>query len=436
MGQISSLGMEVNELWSNCLKGISVIEEVPQHWHQYATLNSRIWSPLPSYNLLDYGFSKIDLLGLDRSALLGIYATTKALESANISIEKSVNKHRYLLPEIGGKKTGVIFGTGIGGLGTALENYAFQILSQFKSQQNVTNHIPAYDTLTSPHRLNPMVVPMSMPNAVSASIGIRFGIEGLNHTICHACASGTTSIGHAFQLIQSGSLDVAICGGTDYLYDYYGGTFTGFDRAGVLATPRGDCKKANRPFDKDRNGFLYSEGGAGALILESLEGAETRKANIVAEVIGFAETFDAWSMMGQRKGGEQVIEMHKKLLQSASVPHSSIGYINAHGTGTQSNDSLEAEVISTNFPHRPFVNSSKSLLGHTLGASGAIEAIITALSLKHQTLHPSINLDMPIDELNFTPSNCPQPAEIDYAMSQSFAFGGHNSGIVFRRWAT
>jgi len=281
-------------------------------------------------------------------------------------------------------------------------------------------------------RYNPFVVSMLMPNAPSAATAIRFSLTGPNVSYCVACASGTVAVGHAYREVRDGHVDVAIAGGSEYLYDEHGHIFRGFDIAGTLIRDCTDAETANRPFDEKHSGFLFSQGGAAVLVLEELEHARRRGATIIAEVIGYAETFDAHSMMSLAPGGEQIERMVHAAITDADLSPHDVDYINAHGTGTKNNDQTEAEVIDRVFGKSALINSTKSLLGHTIGASGAIEALVTALSLRDGTTHICKNLDTPLLGLNFVRSV--EQHDLRVGLSQSFAFGGHNAAVVLRRY--
>lgn len=359
-------------------------------------------------------------------SLLALLATQEALAMAGISLRVVSQRHdRYALEQINTNRTGVFIGTGIGGAKTFLENHAFQIL-----------HYPAKSLrsiqqagFTYPNRANRMAVSMLMPNAVSASIGIKYGLHGRNRTVTNACAAGTSAIGEAWYEIATGNLDMAICGGAEYLYDDYGTIYRGFDMLGTLAKPTDNIQYANRPFDKQRSGFLYAQGGAGILILESIEHAQQRQAGVLGHISGFAETFDAQSMVALAEDGMQIERAIRGALAIAKRTSGDVDYINAHGTGTEANDRVEAEVIGRTFPQRPKVASNKSVLGHTIGASGALEAIITLLSMQQQQTPACLNLDEPDFGLNFV-TNSQERFPINTALSCSYAFGGHNAALV------
>jgi len=330
-------------------------------------------------------------------------------------------------------KAGIFIGTGVGGAKTFLDNHSYQMLKTTATKLKDENIPPRLvDRLLFPPKINPFVVSMLIPNAISAAVGIKYSLHGTNRTISQACSSGTTAIGYAYQAIKSGQVDFAICGGSEYLYDEYGGICQGFDIARTLTTPADDIDKSNRPFDKDRNGFLYSQGGSGILILESEERAKKRDANILAQISGFAETFDAYSMMSINPDGKQIKRMVQQVVSDANLQLSDIDYINTHGTGTKVNDEIESKVIEELFGKKPIINSSKSLLGHGIGASGATEAIISTLSLLNQTTHRCNNLENPIRDLNFVMKK--EKHNISHVLSESFAFGGHNSALVISNY--
>jgi len=273
---------------------------------------------------------------------------------------------------------------------------------------------------------------MYMPNTVAAALGIHFSLRGPNHTYCQACASGTVAIGEAFRAVRDGEVDAAVAGGSEYFYDHHGYLFLAFDVAGTLVRHCDDPDGANRPFDKRRSGFLFSQGASAILTLEPLEEAVERRAPVIAEVMGYAESFDAYNMMAMAPGGEQIEQMIRASIEDAGLAVDDIDYVNAHGTGTMSNDEIEADVLARIFGRKPLINATKSLIGHTIGASGAVEAAVLALSLHHQTTHPSRNLKEPIADLNFVTKAGDWP--LAGGLSQSFAFGGHNAALVMNRF--
>ena len=223
----------------------------------------------------------------------------------------------------------------------------------------------------------------------------------------------------------------ALAGGSEYLYDQYGGLFRGFDIAKTLISDCSHPDQANRPFDEARSGFLFSQGGSAVLTLEDYESACKRGAPIVAEIIGYGESFDAHNVLALSEEGTEIMRMIEMLLADAGITGSDVQYINTHGTGTSTNDAVEARVIEQMFGRDVSINSSKSLLGHTIGASGAIEAVVAALSIRDQTTHICHNLDNPIEDLNYVMKR--ESLEINTVLSQSFAFGGHIAGVLLRQ---
>jgi 3-oxoacyl-[acyl-carrier-protein] synthase II len=274
---------------------------------------------------------------------------------------------------------------------------------------------------------------MLMPNSGSAAIANKFSLNGSNATHCVACASGTVSVGNAYRAVRDGQVELAIAGGSEFLHDEHGAIFRAFDIAGTLVRDCADPGGANRPFDEKRSGFLFSQGGAAVLVLEELEHALRRGASIMAELVGFAETFDAHSMMRLAPDGVQIERALRASVADAGLPVGAVDYVNAHGTGTVNNDAIESAIIERVFGRSVPVNSTKSLLGHTIGASGAFEALVTALTLRDGKTHINRNLEAPCHPLNYVRSV--ETFHPQVAVSQSFAFGGHNAALVLRRYA-
>jgi len=442
-GVVSPIGTGVDEFWRHCLQAKSVVMPVPEQWLKYADLRSRLWSPL-HYDPESLGITRTERLQLDPVAMLALGAAREALEGADFTLVPAAERSRaFALSDVNSERVGVYFGTGIGGAHSFLHNHAqhlyqraHQALKIYSEKHAFAEDREALDSVIAlmahPPRYHPFVVSMLMPNAISAAVGIKFSLTGPNVTYCVACASGTVAVGHGYRAVREGRVDLAVTGGSEYLYDDHGHIFRGFDVAGTLVRDYVDTESANRPFDEKRSGFLFSQGGAAVLVLEELEHAQRRGATIIAEVIGYAETFDAHSMMSLAPGGEQIERMvHAAITDAGLSPHD-VDYINAHGTGTKNNDQTEAEIIDRVFGKSVLINSTKSLLGHTIGASGAIEALVTALSLRDGTTHICKNLDTPLLGLNFVRSV--EQHDLRVGLSQSFAFGGHNAAVVLRRY--
>ncbi|MBT5229036.1 MAG: beta-ketoacyl-[acyl-carrier-protein] synthase family protein [Methylococcales bacterium] len=436
VGVIAANGLDTDTFWDNCLKDHAVVDPIPEHWTRYADYKSKIWAPLPSLDFTKFGFNRMEIMQRDPVTLLMTAAAEQAIKHANIEtklLDKRKNNHA--LCGIDAERTGVFIGTGSGGYTSLLQNHAHHTITEpgkrlqqaHPDNEDIAQHLQQY---ALSKRFNPFGVPMAMVNAVSASVGIKFSLHGPNRTVAQACASGTLAIGHAYEAISNGVVDMAITGGCEYVSDADGGEFRGFDIAKTLARDCDPIDSANRPFDEERSGFLFAQGGAAGLVLETLEHAQNRGAPILAELVNFSETFDADSLLSLDPNGAQITRMLTQLLAKPDVNPEQIDYINAHGTGTGPNDRIESQLIETIFPHGPLVNSTKSLIGHSFGASGAIEAVVSILSLRDQTTHICHNLKKPIAPLNFVTQQTSQ--SLNYAISESFAFGGHNVGLLFQ----
>lgn len=427
IGMISPLGGSVDECWSALLDGRASVAPVPASWHRYTQTTSTIWAPLPQLDWPARGIGRIEQMQLDPSGMLSIAASTEALRDAGIGTSiTDAKKNTFRLEGPPPHRCGVFMGTGVGGITTFMGNFANHILTPLVNGVDDMSLLPPM-----PHRFNPYAVPSMMPNAISALAGIRWSLTGPNLTFSQACAAGTVAVGHAFRAIAGGEVDIALCGGAEYLGDPYGGIFRGFDIARTLASAGADLHRANRPFDRDRTGFLLAEGGAAVLVCEEAEAARRRGARPYAEIAGYAENFDAHSIMSMDSSGTQIADMLAAAVQDAGCVPGDIDYVNAHGTGTAVNDEIESAVIERLFGRRPLVNATKSLTGHCIGASGGIEAAVTALSLAHQTTHACRNLEQPIRDLRFVREA--GPCAIQTAITQSFAFGGHNAAVVMKR---
>lgn len=445
-GAVSPIGIGVDEFWHNCLGGKSNVSPIPGDWEQYANLHSRLWSPLSEFDSEAMGVTRTERLQLDPVTILALGATRQALEQAGFVPEPIEGRGRfYALRGLNNARAGVFFGTGLGGAITFLQNHTHHLMHKPRAEliAYAEKHGASDDSkvlqgviqrMKHGIRFNPFEVSMVMPNAPGAAVGIKYTLTGPNETYSVACASGTVAIGNAYRVVRDSRVDVAISGGCEYFGDEHGHIFRSFDVSGTLVRDCANPETANRPFDVKRSGFLFSQGGAAVLVLEELEHARRRGAPIMAEIIGFAETFDAHSMMSLAPGGEQVERMIRQALADASASPKDVDYINAHGTGTKNNDKVEAEVIARVFDKFVRVNSTKSLLGHTIGASGAFEALVAALTLRDGKTHISKNIENPVLDLNFVCSV--EPFEPRIALSQSFAFGGHNAAIVLRKFTS
>lgn len=288
-----------------------------------------------------------------------------------------------------------------------------------------------------PRRISPFFIPASIVNLAAGHVSIRYGAKGPNEATATACTTSAHSIGDAFRIIQRGDADAMIAGGAEAAITPMG--VGGFAAMKALSTRNDDPTHACRPFDKDRDGFVVGE-GAGVLILEELEFAKARGANILAEIIGYGMSADAFHMTGMAPEGEGCSRSMNHALRVAGIGPDKIDYVNAHATSTPLGDALESKAIENVFGeralnHELLVSSTKSMTGHLLGGAGGLEAGITIMAMQHQIAPPTMNLENvdPACRLNYVPNKA-QPAKIDYALSNSFGFGGTNGSLVFRRW--
>jgi 3-oxoacyl-[acyl-carrier-protein] synthase II len=357
------------------------------------------------------GFDPVALFGprearkMDRFTQFANAVAIEALEQAGLKIDES-NRDRV----------GVVIGSGIGGIGTLLE------------QAEVMRE-------RGPERVSPFLVPMMISDSAPGMLAIRFGARGPNMALATACASGNNAIGEALEMIRRGAADVMIAGASEAALVPV--AMAGMNVMTALSTRNDDPQSASRPFDKERDGFLMGE-GAGILILESLEHAQARAATIFGEITGYGTTDDAHHISAPAENGAGAAIAMKLALQNASLDVTEIGYINAHGTSTPLNDKSETAAIKTVFGEQAYsvpVSSTKSMTGHLLGASGAIEAVSCILAIRDEVLPPTINYRMPDPEcdLDYVP-NQPRQASPRHVMSNSFGFGGHNATLIFSRF--
>lgn len=348
---------------------------------------------------------KKDKRHIDKFTQFALVAAGEALEDAQLKID-----------ETNSERVAVIVGSGIGGLMT-LE----------RQHEILLKH--------GPRRVNPYLVPMMISDMAAGQISIYFGAQGPNWCPVSACATGTHAIGESFEIIKRGAADVAITGGSEAPVTPLG--VAGFCAARALSKRNDEPTKASRPFDTMRDGFVIGE-GAGILVIESLSSAESRGADIYAEIIGYGATADAYHVTSPDLTGSGAARSMKKAIEEAEIDVSEVGYINAHGTSTKINDAMETLAIKDTFgkwASKILISSTKSMTGHLLGAAGGIELIASALALKKKIFPPTINLDNPDSEcdLNYLPKKA-VAADIEIAMSNSFGFGGHNAAIVIRKW--
>ena len=444
VGVSCATGGNSAEFWDNCLASRASVEPIPDGWLRFSNYRSRVWSPLPGARLECAHVSAIERKQLDPAAVLIIKTACEAVSNAGLTLSLTDEKRNtYSVDALDPERTAVLIGTGMGGVSTLSLCNAYRILERPRREitalAGAAGRDPAEaallrdiaERMIMPTRFNPFAVSMVMPNSCSAHVGLKLGLKGWNATLNAACASGTIALGRAFCAIRDGYADAAVTGGGEYVHDDYGALFYSFDVLKTLAVDPGDPGAANRPFDKARSGFLFSQGGAAAFVLEEYDRARERGAPLLAEVTGFAETNDAHNIMVMNPDGRQIRRMLIQALDDAGCSAEDIDYVNAHGTGTTLNDEVESAVIEEAFGRRPLVNSTKSLVGHTLGAAGAIGAAVTVMSLRDGATHASLNLTDPVRDLNFARETERRP--FGAALSQAFGFGGHNACLVLRR---
>ena len=315
-----------------------------------------------------------------------------------------------------GERVGVVIGSGIGGFGTIESEH--QVLMQ-----------------KGPRRVSPFFIPSAIINLAAGQVSIRFGARGPNSAPCTACSSGSHAVGDSFKIIQRGDADVMIAGGSEAAITPM--SVAGFDALKALSTRNDEPARASRPFDRERDGFVLGE-GAGILILEELGHALRRDARIYAEIVGYAMSGDAYHITAPPPDADGAVRVMKKTLEDAGVPPDCVDYINAHGTSTPPNDRTETAAIKAVFGEHAYklaISSTKSMIGHLLGAAGAVEIGVTVLSVRDQILHPTINQEFadPDCDLDYVPNQA-RRASVRYALSNSFGFGGTNACVLIKRY--
>lgn len=421
VGPITSIGIGKDEFWTNCLNGVSGAEILQFPWMDKSRFSTHIGAPVKNFDPLEHNIAKKELGIIDLVVKFSLGATYLALNDAGI--EYTIQNPKKASSQIQGyepPRISVIIGTGIGGLHTLVTSHSIWL--GFAGKE----HMKRYS------------LPMLIPNALPAHVAIKYSAKGECKAVATACSAGTMAIGDAYRLIRDNEADMAITGGADgFLSDDNGYGLMGFDILNTLSTRNDEPQRASRPFDRDRDGFVLSE-GAGILILEELGSALKRGAHIYAEIIGYETNCDAHSILQIDPEAAQIINLLNICLERAGLSKGEVDYINAHGTSTILNDRIETYALKEVFGKKAYdlyVSSIKSMTGHAIGASGAIEAISTALTIDQGAIPPTINLDNPDDgcDLNYVPHKYIRH-DVKVALSNSFAFGGHNSCLLMRRY--
>ena len=401
LGLISPVGNSVATAWDNLIAGRTGIATITKFDH--SALSVHFAGEVKDFNVEDYVSAK-EARHMDTFIHYGIAAGTQAIRDSGITITDQ-----------NAERIGVMVGSGIGGL-PMIEDTKSELLSR------------------GPRRISPFFVPGSIINMISGHLSILLNLKGPNVAAVTACTTGLHSIGLAARLIQYGDADVMLAGGAESTISPLG--VGGFAAARALSTRNDDPATASRPWDKDRDGFVLGE-GAGVMVLEEYEHARARGAKIYAELCGFGMSGDAYHMTSPPENGAGAALAMKNALNDAQVNPEQVAYINAHGTSTPAGDIAETMAIKSVFANnldKLMVSSSKSMIGHLLGAAGSVESIITVLSLQDQLVTPTINLDNPDEgcDLDYVPHQARQ-VKMEYALCNSFGFGGTNGSILFKR---
>ncbi|MCF6149567.1 MAG: beta-ketoacyl-ACP synthase II [Candidatus Kuenenia sp.] len=401
-GAITSVGSEKKKIWAALCNGKSGIKPITSFDTSLFEVN--FGGEVSDFDPTEW-FDVKEARRLDRFSQFAVAATDMAVKDASLNLE-SINTER----------TGALIGSGMGGL--------IELEAQHKNLLN-----------KGPSRVSPFMVPKLMVNAASAQVAIRYGLRGPNFAVVAACTTGVIAIGEAVRIIQRGDADIMITGSSEAIISPL--AMSGFGAMKALSTRTNEPQKASRPFDKDRDGFVMSE-GAGIVVIEELEAARKRGANIYAEVLGYGITADAYHIAAPENSGDGAVRCMTHALNDAQCGAENIDYINAHATSTPLGDQIEVGAIKRVFGEHASkipVSSTKSMLGHQLGASGSVEIIICTYALNEGVIPPTINYETPDPQcsgLDFVPNEA-REKKIDKALSNSFGFGGHNATIVLGR---
>lgn len=400
MGVISSIGHGVDALWRGLLAGESRAARITRF--DVSDYLVQIACEINDFDPLQY-MDKKDARRHDRLVQFAVATATQAIEQAGLEVNP-VNADRI----------GVVFGTAIGGLETIHQGY---------------------ETLyeKGAMRVSPLTGAMMLPDMASGQVAITFGVRGPNHCIISACATGNAALGEAAEIIRRGAADVMIAGSADAPMTPF--ALAAFHRTGAMSTRNDDPKRASRPFDAQRDGFVFGE-GAGAMVLESLEHARARGAKPLAEIAGYGSSNDAFHVSAPAEDGGGAVLSMLRAMEDAGIRPADVDYINAHGTSTPLNDASETMAIKKVFGERAYrvpISSTKSMIGHMMGAAGAVEAVVCVKTIRTNIIHPTINYEYPdpVCDLDYVP-NEPREAQVKTVLSNAFGFGGHNATLVIR----
>lgn len=401
IGIVAPVGFDAKSAWQNILAGKPGIQPITHF--DVSPFSTRFGGPIYGFDVEKY-VSKKEARKMDKFIHYGMGAGIQAIEDAGLEITDDNRK-----------RIGVAVGSGIGGI-TGIENN-YEVYRR-----------------SGPRKISPFFVPANIVNMVAGDLSIKFGIKGPNYSIVSACATSTHNIGEAALMIRHGYVDAMIAGGAEMATSPVG--LGGFCAARALSTRNDEPERASRPFDKDRDGFVLSD-GAGVIVLEEYEMAKARGASIYAEVVGFGMNSDAYHITLPSQNGEGAQDCIRLALEDAGLEPEAVDYINAHGTSTPAGDIAETTAIKAAFGDHAYklaVSSTKSMTGHMLGAAGGAEAVFTLLAIRDQVAPPTINYETPDPDcdLDYVPSSA-REMKIDIALSNSFGFGGTNGTLIFRR---
>jgi 3-oxoacyl-[acyl-carrier-protein] synthase II len=405
LGAVTPIGIGVDEYWKSLIEGKNGVSPISKF--DTSNFDTKFAAEVKNF----YPENYIDKKTIKRLDLFTQYAMATA--------EMAIKDSELNFDKIDKEKFGVIYGSGIGGMSTLEQQHWI------------------YFSEKSPKKLSPFFVVMMISDMAAGQISIKYGLKGPNYATTSACATSSHAIADAFILIQRGSADLMVCGGSEAAITEM--SIGGFNAMKALSTWNDRYLEASRPFDKDRNGFVMGE-GAGTVILEEYEHARNRGAKIYAEIGGIGLTGDGYHITAPAPGGEGAVRAMRESIRDAGISINDVDYINAHGTSTPYNDVNETKAIKTLFGEHAYemvVSSTKSMTGHLLGAAGGIEAIATVLSIKNNLIPPTINLDNPDPEcdLNYSAKKTTQK-EVKVAISNTFGFGGHNASILFKEFVS
>ncbi|WP_315111294.1 beta-ketoacyl-ACP synthase II [Clostridium intestinale] len=402
MGAVTPIGNNVNDFWNNCKNGVNGVDFIKAF--DTTEFEVKIAAEVKDFTT-DGVIDKKEARRMDRFSQFALVASDEAIKDADLDLEK-VDRDRL----------GVIIGSGIGGYNT-METEFFKLFEK------------------GPKRVSPLYIPMAISNIAAGNVAIKYGAQGICTSVVTACASGTNSIGEAYRNIKHGYSDIIIAGGTEAPITKSG--VSGFTNMKALNSLN-DVNRASIPFDKDRSGFVIGE-GAGILIIESLEHAQKRGAKIYGEIVGYGSNCDAYHITSPAPNGEGAKKAMKLAIDEAGIKPEDIGYINAHGTSTPYNDKFETLAIKNLFGEKAYdvaISSTKSMTGHLLGAAGAVEAIVCLKTMEEGFIPPTIGYKEKDEEcdLDYVP-NAGKEKNVEYTLSNSLGFGGHNATLVIKKWS-